>query len=78
MYQMHHTMFPINVMWLAGSNTQPGWNGFMTSMMSTREKCETTYVLGVPFINLDPSNPSTIFSALSYASEQCKKQNSAL
>jgi hypothetical protein len=70
-----NAMFPTNVMWLATSSTQPGWNGYMTSVMRTKEKCDATYILGVPFVNMDPSNPSTIYSAISYAAEECKKQN---
>lgn len=68
-------MFPLNSIWLSGMNVQPGWNGFMNLINSRREKCDSTYVMALPFINLDATNTSTIFTALCFAAEQSRKQN---
>ena len=69
------TLFPLNYIWLSGTNVQPGWNGFMNIIYSNKEKCDGTYVMAVPFINLDASNNSTIFTALCFAAEESRKQN---
>ncbi|XP_063235988.1 uncharacterized protein LOC134538524 [Bacillus rossius redtenbacheri] len=68
-------LFPLNWMWLAGTKVQQGWNGFMNTITSHMDDCKSSYIMGVPFINLNPSNPSTIFTALCFAAEQCKKRN---
>lgn len=52
----------------------PSWSGFMKLAMECgqyqRSRIET-----LPFINLDPSNPSTIFTALCFARSQCEKHD---
>ncbi|XP_039283254.1 uncharacterized protein LOC120351138 isoform X2 [Nilaparvata lugens] len=47
----------------------------MTNLMTNSAECQTTYIMAVPFINLDPSNMSTIYTALLFAADQSKKQN---
>lgn len=34
---------------------------------------ETTRIETLPFINLDPSNPNAIYTALCFAQEQCER-----
>lgn len=68
-------LYPVNIVWMAGVVKQPGWNGLMNILSSTIEPCESTHVMALPFINLDPSNMSTIYSALSFAADQCRKRN---
>uniref|UniRef100_A0A1B6ETH7 Uncharacterized protein n=1 Tax=Cuerna arida TaxID=1464854 RepID=A0A1B6ETH7_9HEMI len=69
-----HSLFPLNVAWIVGVKSQPGWGGFMTSVMKNPGEHETSYIMATPFINLDPSNMSTIFTALHFAAEQSRKQ----
>ena len=47
----------------------------MTNIMRNSEECLTTYIMAVPFINLDPSNMSTVYTALHFAADQSIKQN---
>ncbi|XP_022204652.2 uncharacterized protein LOC111061263 [Nilaparvata lugens] len=47
----------------------------MTNLMTNSAECQTTYIMAVPFINLDLSNMSTIYTALLFAADQSKKQN---
>ena len=49
----------------------PSWSGFMqVSLTSQGQKFERSRVEVLPFVNLDPSNPSTIYSALIFAKKQ--------
>ena len=43
-----------------------------TAMKS--DQYQRTRIETLPFINLDPSNPSTIYTALCFAQTQCEKQ----
>lgn len=69
------TLFPLNVTWLSALNTYPGWNGFMNVICEREEPCASTYIMAVPFINMDATNMSTIYTALCFAAEQSRKQN---
>lgn len=51
---------------------QVPWNGFMSATVNGT--FEVTRVLAIPFINLDPGNLATIYSALRFAAEQVQKQ----
>ena len=49
------------------------WSGFMKTVVRNDEFC-TSRIETFPFINLDPSNPSTIYTALCFAQELCEKK----
>ena len=53
-----------------------GWNGYMQIAVDDGTICSTSRVMAVPFINLEPGNLTTLFSALRFAAEECtaKKQ----
>lgn len=68
-------LHPYNYVWLSDIQSQPGWSGFMTNLVTSSEECQRTYIMAVPFINLDPSNMSTIYTALQFAADQSKTQN---
>ena len=52
----------------------PSWNGFMkVAMDSGHHQAERTRIEFLPFINLDSSNLSTIYTALSFSQSQCDK-----
>ncbi len=52
----------------------PSWSGFMKVVMqSDLHAYQTTRIETLPFINLDPSNPSNIYTALCFAQKQCEK-----
>lgn len=59
----------LNLFWLSGTwlegpeECKPGWSGCMEILYATRE-FQTSAVVPLPFINLAPSNPSTIYTAL--------------
>jgi len=50
----------------------PSWIGFMKVAMRS-DQYERTRIENLPFINLDPSNPSTIYTALCFAQKECEK-----
>ena len=66
----------LDLFWMLGyvSNISPclPWNGFMKNSLPKNEY-ETSRIEILPFINLQPSNPSTIYSALSFAQTQCEQ-----
>ncbi|ELU13381.1 hypothetical protein CAPTEDRAFT_209293 [Capitella teleta] len=47
----------------------PSWGGFM-QLASKGEFCKKTRTEILPFINLQPTNPSSIYTALNFAREQ--------
>lgn len=67
-------IFSLNIIWLGGLQQQPGWHGFMYNLTNNESSCESTYIKAVPFINMDPTNMSTIYTALSFAAEQSRLQ----
>ena len=50
------------------------WSGFMKTVVKS-EEFQTSRIETLPFINLDPSNPSTIYTALCFAQDQCDKHS---
>lgn len=59
----------------AGTSCPPAWNGFMRKVYNTGfVHCNKTDIDALPFINLDPGNLSTIYTALLFAENECKKQ----
>ena len=48
------------------------WSGFMKTVLSS-DDFHTSRIETLPFINLDPGNLSTIYTALSFAQTQCEK-----
>jgi len=65
--------FSLDYLWMLNFSikTCPAWNGFMQTAV-TGTNYEKTRIEILPFINLDPSNPSTIYTALSFAKRQCE------
>ncbi|KAJ8876681.1 hypothetical protein PR048_021128 [Dryococelus australis] len=66
--------FCMSGMW-AAVTSPPSWNVCMRRIFNSGE----VYFLGnqahpVPFINLDPGNPSTIYSALIFANDECQRK----
>ena len=49
------------------------WSGFMTKMHSINTVYSTSAVLPLPFVNMDPTNLSTIYTCLQYVAEQRSK-----
>lgn len=64
---------PLNLLWVSGCNTQPGWNGFMNISTNSCRCYATTYILAIAFIDINPNNPSSVFTALCFAAEQCSR-----
>lgn len=55
----------IDTLWMWGYKLQeipgPGWNGFMGVVTANFQHVfETAKILPLPFVNLSPSNPTTI------------------
>ena len=50
------------------------WSGFMKAVWKSDE-FHTSRIETLPFINLEPSNPSTIYTALCFAQTQSDKNN---
>jgi len=48
------------------------WSGFMKMAMKD-DDLHTSRIESLPLINLDPSNPSTIYTAMCFAQEQIEK-----
>lgn len=69
----------LDVLWVASSwlsleedSAYPSWSGFMAGATASNKDYETSAVLPTPFVNLQPSNPVTIFTCLSYAADHCR------
>jgi hypothetical protein len=58
--------------WL-GVPACPSWNGYMNSVIHTETDYTTSSIITLPFINLNPNAPTTIYSSLLYANEICTK-----
>ncbi|KAE8749717.1 hypothetical protein FOCC_FOCC003457 [Frankliniella occidentalis] len=68
----------LDFLWLAGSWAEvprsPSWAGYMSACLRpTGSFVATSSVTPVPFINLDPGNLETLYSALLFALKVCKK-----
>ena len=59
--------------WLLGTvvadRPTRGWSGYM-EVRTTNLPYETSIALPLPFVNLDPNNPSAIFTSLDFAARQ--------
>ena len=67
----------LDALWMSGTWLQilprPGWSGYMSKMHSSNTEYSTSAVLPLPFVNMDPSNLSTIYTCLQYVAEQRSK-----
>ena len=67
----------LDVLWISGHTIQatprPSWAWFMQSAMQNTETYDVSEITTLPFINMDPSDCSTIYTALCYARAQCDK-----
>ena len=65
-------------LWLCGCWLQltccPSRSGFMSVATKDTKYYDTIKVQRLPLINIDPSNPSTIYTALCFAANECLKQ----
>lgn len=61
-----------SVGFVLGLSPCPMWSGFMKVAVNS-DRFERTRVEILPFINMDPSDPSTIYTALCFAKEQCER-----
>ncbi|KAK3923562.1 Major tegument protein [Frankliniella fusca] len=52
----------------------PSWSGYMEVAHADSGPYDVSEVKFLPFINLDPTNLSCIYTALNFASDQCRKQ----
>ena len=66
----------LNSLWLMGYHIKaspcPSWSGFMSEALKG-DIYDTSRVVVLPFINLDPNNLTTIYSALHFAQDLCEK-----
>lgn len=66
----------LDILWLLNFTQDPptvgNWSGFMESSMNSSVQFETSEVKVLPFINKPAGNPSAIFTALVFASDQCR------
>lgn len=64
-------------LWLCGRlldfNFQPSWFGYNTHITNEILQFAKTKTTPLPFINLDPGNLSTIYTALCFTAEECKQ-----
>ncbi|KAB0797138.1 hypothetical protein PPYR_08132 [Photinus pyralis] len=69
----------LNCLWAYGqmNNFQPNssWQGYMSAKIQSKGSQEVSKVVPLPFVNLDPSNPTAIYSSLVFALKLCKKFN---
>ena len=65
-------------LWLCGCwlplTCCPSWNGFMSVATKDTKYYDTSKFQRLAFINIDPSNPLTIYTALCFAADECLKQ----
>ena len=53
----------------------PGWGGFNHLVTELDNVFQVSDVVALPFINLDPTNLSTIYTALLFAQSEASKYN---
>jgi hypothetical protein len=64
----------LDIIWAACTEINvnaPGWNGFMEQANRNVKLYDVSAVNPLPFVNLNPSNPSAIYTCLLYAAEEC-------
>ena len=68
-----HITNQLDILWLCNSWLQdlccPNWKGFMDKTFSEFTSYKTSAISPLPFVNLNPSNPSTIYTCLLHAAE---------
>ena len=66
-----------DVLWISGHTIQAtphsSWAWFMQSAMQNTGTYDVSEITTLPFINMDPSDCSTIYTTLCYARAQCDK-----
>lgn len=67
----------LDCLWLSGyhcsASLRCSWGGFMQTAMQNSGQFYVSGVEPLPFINMDPSNLSTIYTALLFARRECDK-----
>ena len=63
--------------WLQGIPC-PNWSGFMSNIYCKSSSYKKSDVLPVPFVNLAPTNPSTIYTCLLNAAEEGEKHGQSM
>lgn len=67
----------LNILWLCNSWLQdlshPNWNGFMDRTYSKPLTYKASAILPLPFVSLNPSNSSTVYTCLLHAAEEGEK-----
>ena len=67
----------LDALWISGytiqATPQPSWAGFMQSAMQNEGNYDVSEITALPFINNNPSDCSTLYTALCYAKSQCHK-----
>ena len=68
----------LDSLWIEGCSLditpRPSWNGFMQVIMEHTGTYEISHLEPLPFINMDPTNMSTIYTSLLFAQVECNKQ----
>ncbi|CAG9769443.1 unnamed protein product [Ceutorhynchus assimilis] len=69
----------LDILWASGyclSNcSTPNWNGFMSLVLEWTKPFEKSKIVTLPFINLSPSDLSTIYTALEFALSETRKSH---
>ena len=69
----------LDSLWLSfasvGIESIPGWGGFNHLVTELGSDFQVSDVVAIPFINLDPTNLSTVYTALLYAQRESSKYN---
>ena len=60
-----------------GLTPRPSWSGYMQIIMQGSGSYEISKINPLPFINMDPNNLTTIYSALRFSSDHCHKHGIA-
>ncbi|KAE8745769.1 hypothetical protein FOCC_FOCC007485 [Frankliniella occidentalis] len=67
----------LDALWLAGRwvgvKRGPSWNGYMKSAMRSCPGAFQSAIEALPFVNDQPTHFSTLYSALLFAADNCKK-----
>ena len=68
----------LGVLWMCGSwlklTTNPSWNGYMELVTKNNTNYQMSRVITLPFVNLQPTSLDAIYTVLTFASDECKKQ----
>ena len=67
----------LDALWMSGTWLQilpcPGWSGYIRKIHSGNTEYGTSADHPLPFVNMNPSNLSTIYTCLQYVAEQRSK-----